>query len=267
MSEALTDIDTWGICRKCGSDFKASEGGGVDDLTVCTSCADMMAPAGDASGVFCVSCGDELSLAESKAEMDAKERLCASCENYGGLAPGGSEVHPAVKIREEHIKQEEAIRKMGMVFVIGGIGNLVGALWLFTTSFVSGAGETAVWGAVLGFISCGLLYCGPKMRVLDPKGRTVGQFMSVCLMVSLGLGTLIGIYTISLLVGPAADTLFSPEYKKVISSTPGMKYRASQGAHRVTSVILLLFAFLFSLVLWANWAEAVVWFKESLTDW
>lgn len=149
-------------------------------------------------------------------------------------------VSKAVEIREAHLSHEASVRAFGilyylagMMFGLGGLGQLI----LATEQF-----ETSLFAMGAGIILIGVIYLwiGYGLRRLRSKVRHIAGFFAVIGLLGFPIGTIINGYLLYLLYAKKGKMVFSEEYQEIRAATPEMKYR--------TSIIIWIFLLLILLM-------------------
>ena len=70
----------------------------------------------------------------------------------------------------------------------------------------------AAWMAFVMLLAIPYVVTGIGLIRLQPWARTMGTITFTCGMVSIPLGTILGIYGLHLLTSPEADEVFSPRF-------------------------------------------------------
>jgi hypothetical protein len=122
-------------------------------------------------------------------------------------------------IRRAHIGHEASIKAVGILYYLGGVVIMVGAV----------ASMQANPFPALGLFAVGVaqLFAGWGVRGLRPWGRIVGCVLSALGLLGFPIGTLINAYILYLFLSKKGRTIFAPEYQDVIAATPDVKYKTS----------------------------------------
>lgn len=189
------------------------------ELVSCPSCTHqvqhaLLIPAGDTQ--VCPHCRDEY-----------MQRL------KEGLS--GTQSNEWVEIREAHIKHEASIRSIGLLYYLGALFMLLGALGMLVGGSVAGTSGAATEGAgfilvigviylVFGVIS---IWVGRGLRRLKRWVKIPVTILSALGLLSIPIGTLINGYILWLLHSEKGKMVFSEEYAEIVEATPEVKYRTS----------------------------------------
>ena len=132
----------------------------------------------------------------------------------------------AEAIRREHINTEASLKAVGFLYYLGGVLVLVAGI-VSLGGRPTGDDNPAVIGALLIALSVAQAFAGYGVRALLRWGRVLGCILSAIGLLGFPFGTLINGYILYLFLSKKGRTVFSPEYKDVIASTPHVKYRTS----------------------------------------
>jgi hypothetical protein len=148
----------------------------------------------------------------------------------------------AEAIRRAHIGHETSIRAVGLLYYLGGVLGLVGAITPVLVG-VSMEFPGAIPALLLAAFSVGTLFAGWGVRALRPWGKIVGCVLSAIGLIGFPVGTLINAYILYLFLSKKGRTIFAPGYQDIIAATPHVKYR--------TSIIVWIFVALIVILLLA----------------
>lgn len=134
------------------------------------------------------------------------------------------------EIRETHLKHEASIKAVGLLCILGGV------LLLGSFAFVSI--ETIAAGTLAESPAMGLLFAvafgtlqlisGIGLRQLQGWSRIPATIVAAVSMVSVPVGTVIGVYVLYLLFSPKGSKVLSAEYRDIVALTPELHYRTSR---------------------------------------
>ena len=131
------------------------------------------------------------------------------------------------EVRETHLKHEASIKAIGLLCLLGGV--LLLGSFAFVGIEVIAAGSLAESPAMnlLFEIAFGILQliAGIGLRQLQGWSRIPAAIVAAVSMVSVPIGTIIGIYILYLLFSPKGAKVLSAEYQQIVALTPDMRYR------------------------------------------
>jgi len=133
----------------------------------------------------------------------------------------------AEMLRKEHLNHEASIKSIGLLYFIGAIALVI----LGISSIIgidSAAPDLAVASAAL-LVVLGVLYLwiGTGLRKLKRSVRNIAGVFATLGLIGFPVGTLINGYILYLLFSKKGTVVFSNEYRRVIESTPNIKYKTS----------------------------------------
>jgi hypothetical protein len=149
----------------------------------------------------------------------------------------------AESIRAEHIKHEASIRSVGVLYYLGGVLMLVGAIGLLAAGFGAAGGAAQSFGAGLGalYLVLGALsfVVARGIRALRPWARTTSIVLSAIGLLGFPVGTLINGYILYLLLSQKGKRIFEDDYPQIVAATPHIKYRTSPLVWIVLGILFL----------------------------
>jgi hypothetical protein len=163
----------------------------------------------------------------------------------------------AEEIRTRHIKHEASIKAVGFLYLIGGVilaFSLIGlgASFARLSSQIGGDGGSGALGGLgaqemlmMGlFLVMGVLQfvAGWGLRKLRSWAKIPAALLAAVSLLSIPIGTLIGIYILYLLFSEKGKTVLSPAYQDIIAQTPHIKYRTPKWIWILLLVVVLLIA-------------------------
>ncbi|MBL4847826.1 MAG: hypothetical protein JKY65_20110 [Planctomycetes bacterium] len=137
-----------------------------------------------------------------------------------------SELGRAEAIRREHIRHEGSIKTLGCLHFFGGGFTVLGGMFV-VVGISSGRTRGAEGiGAVLGVVAVGLalLTSGYGLRTLKPWTRVLSSILCGLGLFSFPFGTLFNAYFLWLILSAKGTTVFSEDYKYIVTATPHVKY-------------------------------------------
>ncbi|GAB5404201.1 MAG: hypothetical protein Aurels2KO_24320 [Aureliella sp.] len=146
----------------------------------------------------------------------------------------------AESIRRAHIQHEASIRRIGTLQQIGALFSvvyvIVGIYFLIAAPKMGvepgdpnepPAYFTRIFGLGMavfsGLISALLWWVGDGLKRFKNTQRTVATVLLAIGLISIPIGTLINGYFLWLLHSQKGNTIFSPEYRRIIKATPHVK--------------------------------------------
>lgn len=152
----------------------------------------------------------------------------------------------AEQIREQHINHEASLKTIGLLHYLAAFFTGIGTISIFAAGLSGADFETDIASslamlAVLVAMSVGYFVIGRGLRGLRGWVRPWATITSILSLLSIPIGTMLGLYTLYLLWGSKAKMVFSAEYQEIIAQTPHVK--------RKTSIIVWIFLGLLLFVL------------------
>jgi hypothetical protein len=148
----------------------------------------------------------------------------------------------AHEVREEHLKHEASIKAIGVLCILGGV--------LLLGSFAFFGIETIAAGILESSSAMGMLFeiafatlqliAGIGLRRLQGWSRIPAAIVAAVSMVSVPIGTVIGIYILYLLFSPKGAKVLSAEYREIVALTPDMRYRTPRWFWIFILVVMLI---------------------------
>ncbi len=141
----------------------------------------------------------------------------------------------AERIRREHLNTETNIRSLGFLYMLGGVVGtiaMIGVLSavaipaLFGNNRSVGLGELLILIPLLGLYPL-LLFTGFSLRKLKPWSRWVAVTFSALGLLGFPIGTLLSGFFLYTLLNSKGNTVFTPQYARIIEQTPHIKYKTS----------------------------------------
>lgn len=147
----------------------------------------------------------------------------------------------AERIRTDHIKHEAAVRSIGTLYWIGGVGNILVGLGMMLGS----SGATAGLAIALGIGTLCILI-GSGIRKLRRWTRIPVTIFGVLGLLMIPVGTFINAYVLYLIYCEKGKTVFAPEYQEIMRATPHVKHKTSKIVW--VFLILLVGVFVFAII-------------------
>ncbi len=156
----------------------------------------------------------------------------------------GTGAFPAAEaIRSEHLAHEASLKAVGLLYLLGGALNAIGALSMLVAAAaggnVQGRDGVILLTLFLGLMSALALWAGWGLRTLKPKGRIPALLVSGLGLLAFPVGTLINAYVLWLLLSKKGSLILSPEYAAIVAATPHLKYRTPVWIWIVLGVLVL----------------------------
>ena len=168
---------------------------------------------------------------------DAPNPYAAPSSDLSTPGSGLSSHARAVEIRKEHLRHEASIQGAGSLNLLTGI---VLTLAVFAPLVASGEelimNDSPAWLAFMAGFGLLHLAAGYNLRKLHPRARTIGTLAWIPALLSIPVGTVIGIYVQYLLHSKKGQTILTEEYAEIRKQTPEIKYRSW-----LVIIVLLLF--------------------------
>lgn len=150
-----------------------------------------------------------------------------------------------VEIRESHVSHEASLRTFGMLYYLGGVFLVIGAVGLLAAGLAGGE-ETGMdsslfIGIALGYVVLAVLmiWVGRGLRTLNPKGRTPAIILAAIGLLGFPLGTILNGYQLYLLLSAKGKMIFTAEYTGIRARTPQVKVPTPLLVWIVLGIILL----------------------------
>ncbi len=135
----------------------------------------------------------------------------------------------AEAIRSEHLGHEASLKAVGLLYLLGGALNALGAVSMLVAAAAGGKSDgrdgIILLTLFLGLMSALALWAGWGLRTLKPKGRTPALLVSGLGLLAFPVGTVINGYILWLLLSKKGSFILSPDYAAIIAATPHLKYR------------------------------------------
>ena len=128
-------------------------------------------------------------------------------------------------VRRELISNENSIKTIGVLYILGGI--LLAAGMVGTVANSREGGEAIVPLVILLAISAFYLATGIGLRKLKRGARIPAVLISALGLLAFPLGTVIAVYFLYLLCNRKAGRILDPAYKEIIAQTPHVKQKTS----------------------------------------
>ncbi|MCA9198601.1 MAG: hypothetical protein KDA87_13730 [Planctomycetales bacterium] len=166
-------------------------------------------------------------------------------------------VAPDEQIRRDHIRHEKSIKTIGVLYILGsGFTFLIclvalPGLWeLMTAGNVGGLELAIAFGVSAIIFGMAVLQVASGIGLFRLKNwaRLPAGFFSALSMISVPIGTILGIYFLYLLLSKKGAYVCSDEYKRIIAVTPHVKIKTSWVAWTVLITLLILLAILVGVV-------------------
>lgn len=132
------------------------------------------------------------------------------------------------EIRSMHLKHEAAVRSIGLFYYVCGGIVMILPIGIIAEDMARGL-TSKDWGAVASLCGIALLPIAAAigLRRLMPWGRMAGIVLGAIGLLVFPLGTIAGAYIIYLLMRSKNTSIFSREYRKIVTMTPQMKPKTS----------------------------------------
>ncbi|MGC6467505.1 MAG: hypothetical protein ACON38_16190 [Akkermansiaceae bacterium] len=148
-----------------------------------------------------------------------------------------------VVVRKSHLGHETSIKSIAYLDYLAVLVFIAGILdSRLRTSFANSA-EEIVYFSSLVLIPVLLIWAGRSIRKLKTSGRILNVILFGISLIGFPIGTLIGVYALYLLLGPKSWTVFSADYREIITATPQIKYRTSRISWILLAALLFVLAF------------------------
>jgi hypothetical protein len=148
------------------------------------------------------------------------------------------------EMRKQHIKHEACVKSIGTLYIIG-------ALLMFVAGVLGPAADPQdafaikiVVGAFLIGLGAFQFWVAIEIKRLNSWATIPVGVLSGIGLLAFPLGTVINGYILYLVFSKKGRIVFSPEYKKIISATPHIKYRTSIVVWLLLAVLVLVLAIL-----------------------
>lgn len=151
----------------------------------------------------------------------------------------------AERVRHSHINHEANIKSIGSVYLLCGGLCFVVCIVIYnmgSAGFRTTTTEWKMWIAIFGVLSVFQLVVAMGVSYLRPWARTPAIVLSILTTVGVPIGTVLGPYFLYLLMSAKGQTVFSEEYRSIISETPLIKVRTPLIAWIVLGCFLLAIA-------------------------
>jgi hypothetical protein len=195
-----------------------------------------------------------MSEPHNESPRDELNPYAAPKTDLGSVVGEWGAIEGAEQIRRAHIGHEANIKSVGSFFYfmafLCAILTLVGVAQLAGALPAQDPEEDTVTKtislAINGLFSSIYVFIGYGLRKLQARARwTVVVFMAIGLLCALGLAALMLVvnpvisavillvsggvqgFILYFMVAPKAGVIFSPQYKRVIELTPGVKHKTS----------------------------------------
>ena len=141
-----------------------------------------------------------------------------------------------------HLKHEASIKAIGFLGLLGGV-LLLGA-FAFVSIETIAAGSLAESPAMVLLFEVALgvlqLIAGIGLRQLQGWSRIPAAIVAAVSMVSVPIGTVVGIYILYLIFSPKGSRVLSAEYRQIVALTPDMRYRTPRWFWIFILVVMLI---------------------------
>ncbi len=161
-----------------------------------------------------------------------------------GLA---DEASPAEKIRRQHLAHEAAIQSIGLLLSIESVGATMAATGLILEALPPPGTVAPLQkvllipvGVVFAVLASAFFWAGVGVRNLRPKARLPAILLSALNLVAIPFGTLVGGYSLYLLMSQKGKGVFTPAYARVRAATPQLKHKTSIAAWVGLAVVIVL---------------------------
>jgi len=143
--------------------------------------------------------------------------------------------------RQEHFSTESSIKSIGLLYYLASIAGIIATVGSVLVAF-TGEPEAFVTLFVFVILAPLFVFVGHGLRKFKPWARAVATFFSCVGLLAIPLGTIINAYFLYLLWGKKGRMIFTPEYQKIITATPHLKYRTSKTAWVALLIFILALA-------------------------
>ena len=129
-----------------------------------------------------------------------------------------------IEMRQSYIKHEASVRSIGILYFLGAILYIVFGIF----GMVKDLSPFSIAIALL-FIGLGIcqIWVGIGLRGLNTWARIPTGILSGIGLINFPIGTIVNGYILFLVFSRNGKTVFSQEYKDVITATPDIKYQSS----------------------------------------
>jgi len=147
----------------------------------------------------------------------------------------------AEEVRQEHIKHEASVRSIGVLYYLGAIFVVLGAISLMLPllSKAEGFGMGLALGPIYIILGVVSVFVGHGLRALKPWARTTSIVFACIGLLGFPIGTLINAYILYLLLSEKGKRIFQPDYAEIVAATPHIKYRTSMIVWIVLGILVL----------------------------
>lgn len=160
-------------------------------------------------------------------------------------------------IREGGLKAENNIRSIGLLYylcaILCGLGSVAGGFALAAHIMDGKAGfpvEEAIILAVMFGLGGLYIFLGHALRQVKPWTRVPVCILAVLSLLSIPLGTIIGIVILVTMLGKNGQYVFSREYQEAIKHTPHMRYMPKTSKVSI-AILIILVALIVAIAVWA----------------
>jgi hypothetical protein len=143
----------------------------------------------------------------------------------------------AEAIRRKHINHEASVRSIGSLHLLGAIFLIPSGLFMAFQP----TEEAGIWMG-LALLAIGILQVtlGLGLRKLQPWSRIGGAVLAAIGLLGFPIGTLVNAFVLYLLLSKKGAMVFSPDYRRIITETPHVKYKTSIVVWIVLGIFVLV---------------------------
>lgn len=147
-------------------------------------------------------------------------------------------------IREEHIKTEATLKSIGLLFYLAAFMLVAASVSLLaadthgmTSGALLGGGVCVLLAFGIGAIAYGLRRLRGWARIPAIIITTIALIIG---LINLSLGIIIHIYILAKLMGKQARFIMTPEYQRIVTATPQVKYKTSILVKVLLALLLII---------------------------
>jgi hypothetical protein len=131
-------------------------------------------------------------------------------------------------VRRTYISHEASVKSIGILYFLSATIILLGTFGMvLRDSEELGTIELGAIVVIFPALAITQIAAGIGVRKLTEWGKYLSTIVSALGLLGFPVGTLINGYILYLLHSKKGRYVFSPEYKRIIAATPGVKYKTS----------------------------------------
>ncbi len=162
-------------------------------------------------------------------------------------------------IRRENLSHEASVRSIGLLYLIGAVlmmfvglvGVIMGIVTLTRGGDAATAGVIAIVVSIVYSAMGGLnWFIGSGLRNLQNWARITAGIFAIPGLLGIPVGTLISAYFLYILLSKKGEFVCSEHYRRVVASTPHIKYK--------TSIVIWIFVGCLVLLITAGVVAAIL---------